>query len=99
SGHWLADDVFEDRTALTQVGTELIGRHAVNEAVPVAVRADLMTGGVDLADQTGEVLGDPAEDEEGGVDLTAGQQLQQAARVGLDPAGILVPGVPLHLIL
>src|SRR5205809_23488 len=63
-----AQDVFEHDAGLLEVLAELLGRHAVDEAVPEAVTADLVPGVGDLADEAGEAVADPAQHEESGTD-------------------------------
>lgn len=59
---------------IRDVGSELLGREVVDEAVPVTVRGDLVAGLGDPADQCGETLGNPAEDKERRPDFAPVEQ-------------------------
>src|SRR5690242_10417237 len=50
----------------------------------VTMRADLVASLRDVSHQGGEFLGDPSKDEEGGLDLPAGEELEQDVSVGHD---------------
>ena len=88
----LADGLLQHVARPPQVGTKLLWRLLVDQTVPVAVRADLVPAGMDLADQFGMTLADPAENEERGLHPVAIEQLENAVGVGLDAA---FPAVPL----
>ena len=72
----------------TRIGTKFAGRKIPDAAMPVAVAADFVTGGDDLAHDLREALGDPSENEKGGPGSVAAEKIENAARVVRDAGGI-----------
>ena len=70
------DDVFQDGFDLACVGAEFLRRHVIHLAVPVTVATDWVALTVDGLYQLGEPVGDPTNDEERGLGVVLGQQIQ-----------------------
>ncbi len=81
------------------VGGELLGGEVVDEAVPVSVRGDLVTGFGDPADEARVPLSDPAEDEERRPDFALVKEREQTVGVGFHAALVLVPIVSRYAVL
>ncbi len=94
-----ADGVFQDVARAAEVVAKVAGGMLVDEAVPVAVRTDLVPLGVNLADQAGMALGHPAKDEERALHLPPIEQRQDPPGVGDDAALPLVPLVTRDVLL
>jgi len=96
--HPPAKRVLQHIARKAQVGAELRGRLLVNQTAPVAVGADLVSAGVNLADQFGMPLRDSTEDEEGGADAMAVEQFEDAAGIVGHAAFPLIPPVAVNVL-
>lgn len=89
-----ARDVLDGGLGQAQVLAEGVGTHVVDEFVPKPVAGHLVAGVRDLADQHGETLGHPAENEKGGLEAVLLQQVHDPAGVVLDARRVDCPVVP-----
>src|SRR5690606_1724239 len=88
-----ADQVLEQRLGLADVEPKLLDRLLDRHHVRAPVRGDLVALGRDVADQPRDSPGDPAEREEGRLDLVTIQDLEHSAGADLDAQRLSLPAV------
>ena len=86
-----ANDVFQDGFDLGGVCAEFLRRHVVHLPVPIAVTADGVALIVDGLHQLGKPVGDPTDNEERGLGVVLGQQVQDFFGVAHYPLFHAVP--------
>src|SRR5262245_58411241 len=79
AGDGVSSDLLKDLSRSHEVLTELGRRLLVDQAVPIAVRCNLVTATLNLADEVRLVFGDPAEDKEGSLDRGLVEEIQDAS--------------------
>ena len=89
--HRGAGGIFQGLSRAAEVFAKFGWRKLIDEAMPIAVRADFVPTGVDLPHQSRMAVSNPAEDEKSGFDAVTIQQTKHAVRVGLHAA---LPAVP-----
>src|SRR5438128_3272808 len=92
-------DIFKHVASQAQVFAKFFRSLPVNEPVPIAVAADLVTRTNDVANQTGKTSTDPTQHKECRLVLMSIEQIQQPACIRDHSAGIVIPVPPVHSIL
>jgi hypothetical protein len=86
-----ACDPLDDVQRSPEVLGKLLWGLLVDDLMGIPVAADIMPGGLDFLDDAGRLLGDPSQDEEGGLDLVSGQQLENLQGAVVDPPLVTAP--------
>src|SRR5689334_20464798 len=89
-----AGDVLDGVPGASDVLAELRRGQGGDPAMVLAVGSQLVGGRADVPHQPGPALGDPAEREEGPLDAMPRAEVEEPARVPLDPGLVLAPPVP-----
>lgn len=90
-GHADAAGVVDRVHGVRDVGSELLGGEVVDQAMPISVRSDLVTGLGNPPDECGISLGNPAENEERGSDFAIVEEGEHAVGTGFNAALVFIP--------
>ena len=88
-----ARDAAKHRPRSTKVLAEALRVELAEAVMVVAVTGDLMPGPGEVGNESGQALGHPTQHEEGRLDASPIEQLQQPPRAGLDPKLTRVPPI------
>src|SRR5213592_1397614 len=91
--HLFSRDGFEDRLGPLEIFVKLLAIHSIDELVPIAMAGDLMPLRLDRFDEMRKFFGDPAQQEERGLGLIPGENLEDQVRVLLHAKLAAVPAL------